>query len=328
MVDRKWRSVVASDITGSWDAVAKTVLAAVTSGQLAAAAAAEPYLRSVLTEQGLPNDPAGTVQPAMLAGIAPDGRDLGSLLEEGRIRALDRIGQGDPPTSALAQGLMRLQLITTTVLQDTGRTAVGVGVAVRSRVGYVRLLNPPSCSRCIVLAGKWFRWNQGFARHPKCDCRHVPSREDVAGDLRTDPSAYVQSLGISEQDRILTKAGAQAIRDGADLAQVVNARRGASGLSIAGARITDAERASLIGGTGQASLSTVEVYGRQLAVTTEGTTIRGVAGQRLASNGTERAPGSRYRSARAPRLMPEAIYQIARDRTEAIGLLRRFGYIL
>lgn len=37
---------------------------------------------------------------------------------------------------------------------------------------------------------------------------------------------YFNSLSAAEQDRLFTKAGAEAIRSGADLARVVNARRG------------------------------------------------------------------------------------------------------
>jgi hypothetical protein len=66
-------------------------------------------------------------------------------------------------------------------------------------------------------------------------------------------------------------------------------------------------------------LQTQRIFGRDLFTTTEGTTKRGVAGKVM-----EGLPGGR----KAPRLMPESIYQIAgRDRDEAIRLLRRFGYI-
>lgn len=58
------------------------------------------------------------------------------------------------------------------------------------------------------------------------DCIHIPCREDSADDLRTDPKAYFNSLSAAEQDRLFTKAGAEAIRSGADMARVVNARRG------------------------------------------------------------------------------------------------------
>jgi hypothetical protein len=75
------------------------------------------------------------------------------------------------------------------------------------------------------LAGKFYRWNEGFERHPQCDCRHIPTTENLAGDLTTDPMAYFDSLTPAEQDATFGAAGAQAIRDGADMGRVVNARR-------------------------------------------------------------------------------------------------------
>lgn len=37
--------------------------------------------------------------------------------------------------------------------------------------------------------------------------------------------------------------------------------------------------------------------------------------------------GRRYFQARAPRLMPEAIYEIAEDRADALRLLKLYGYL-
>src|SRR5690606_25895161 len=111
--------------------------------------------------------------------------------------------------------------------QDVARQSEAVAIAARPAVtGYVRMVNPPSCSRCAVLAGRFYRWNDGFQRHPRCDCRHVPTTEANAGDIVTAPRDYFDSLDAAEQDRIFTQAGAEAIRLGADPAQVVNARRG------------------------------------------------------------------------------------------------------
>lgn len=59
-----------------------------------------------------------------------------------------------------------------------------------------------------------------------CDCRNIPSAENRPGDIRTDPNAYFKSLSKDEQDRRFTRAGAQAIRDGSDIGQVVNSQRG------------------------------------------------------------------------------------------------------
>lgn len=165
-----------------------------------------------------------------------------------------------------------------------------------------------------------------------CDCRHIPSTEQIAGDLRTDPDAYFRSLTPAEQDRTFTRAGAQAMRDGADMGQVVNARRGAAGMSPAGARLTRAEQQMLQGGRDRGRLQTTSIYGRDLYLTTEGTTVRGVAGKQLAQRGGTSvgrdSSGRKLSRANAPRLMPESIYQIAGDdRAEAIRLLRLNGYI-
>ena len=151
--------------------------------------------------------------------------------------------------------------------------------------------------------------------------------EDVADDLRTDPQEYFDSLSPDDQDKYFTKAGAEWIRLGADIGQVVNARRGARGLSQPG-RLTAAEQRALRGGK-RGRLERVDVYGRQVAVTTEGTTVRGVAGKLLVeTGGTTRDPGARHRRARTPRLMPEALIELADgDRDEAVRLLRRFGYL-
>lgn len=158
---------------------------------------------------------------------------------------------------------------------------------------------------------------------------HVPSGEDTADDVRTDPKAWFASLSREEQDRQFTKSGAQAIRLGADISQVVNARRGAYGLTPAGARITAEEARALRGGRDRGRLQAVDVYGRQVYITTEGVTTRGVAGRRLGARetGAKRSNG-RYLSARPPRLMPESVLAIAGDdRDEALRLLKRFGYV-
>jgi hypothetical protein len=68
----------------------------------------------------------------------------------------------------------------------------------------------------------------------RCDCIHVPAAEDSADDIRTDPRGYFDSLNRAEQDKAFTVAGAEAIRAGADIGQVVNARRGMQTATIGG----------------------------------------------------------------------------------------------
>lgn len=327
---RLWRLVDPANIAASWGSLLPQALAALGTSQATAAASSGIYVDDVLEASGINPTAAGRVMPGAFAGIASDGRPLASLLLDPAINALTLIKQGTAPDRALASGRFQLDMITRTQVADAGRAADGVAITARRECrGYVRMVVGKTCSRCLILAGKRYEWNAGFKRHPRCDCRHIPVAEAVPGDVRTDPKAYFASLSKAEQDEVFTKAGAQAIRDGADMNQVVNARRGAAGLAPAGARLTADEVRMLRGGREIGRLEAMNIFGRDLFVTTEGTTTRGLAGTRLGAreNGAKRK-GGRYRSARPPRLMPESIYQIAgKDRDEAIRLLRRFGYI-
>ena len=114
--------------------------------------------------------------------------------------------------------------------------------------------------------------------------------EATAGDLTTDPRAYFDSLPATEQERIFTKAGARAIRDGSDIGRVVNARRGMN--------------------TAQSGrLARRKVAGQWVYTTTEATSRRGIS------------RGGRVR------LMPESIYQFADSREDALRMLKAHGYI-
>jgi hypothetical protein len=189
---------------------------------------------------GQPDDPAGTgAARERSPGVASDGRALDSLLDipaQGAVEVGWR--RGTAPDRALASRRVAAGACSReTTVQDAGRqAAVSAGSPPAPRVGgHVRMLTPPSCSRCVILAGRWYRWSTGFKRHPLCDCRMIPASEDAAHDLTTDSRAYFKSLSAAEQDKTFTKAGAESIRLGADINQVVKARRGALGLTPANA---------------------------------------------------------------------------------------------
>jgi hypothetical protein len=269
---RLWKLIDPTGIVASWGRLLPDALAVLGTSQATAAAGAGSYVDDALEAQGLAASAAGRVQPGAFAGIASDGRPLASLMLEPGIAALRQIKQGATPAHAMASGRFLLDLISRTQVADAGRVAVGTAIAARPEVrGYVRMIVGKTCSRCLILAGRRYRWNEGFRRHPRCDCRHVPVAEDVPGDVSTNPQAYFDSLDQAGQDELLGKAGAQAVREGADLAQVVNARRGMQ--------------------TADGRLYTTEAAGRR------------------------------------PRLMPEQIFRDARDRDDAIRLLRLHGYI-
>lgn len=222
-----WAQIDPAAIRASWAAsVGPAVLNLVTQAQTEAASSADAAVTSLLQAQGVSDVPTATVVASTLAGVASDGRDLLSLLELSNRAALRQVAAGRSVAQALATGRQWLDMTVGTQVADAGRVADGIAVTTTPTVEWVRMLNPPSCSRCVLLAGKVYKWNQGFERHPRCDCRHIPVTEATADDVRTDPKRYFDSLTAKEQNRVFTNAGAQAIRDGADISQVVNARRG------------------------------------------------------------------------------------------------------
>lgn len=295
---RQWRRLGEEDFDAAWPSVGGRLLTLTAAAQAAAAADGARYTAAAVSELGLPPAAAGEVDPQAFAGEASDGRPLESLLYQSVVAARVGMASGLQLPAALSAAEGVLDRIVRTQVADAARQASGVAIAARPGVtGYVRMLNLPSCERCAVLAGKWFKWNQGFARHPRCDCRHIPSSEDMAGDLRTDTRAAIEA----GQVRGLSGADTKAILDGADPGQVINAKRG---------------------------MYTADAFGRRLKATSEGITKRGVAGRRMRQFERDVAPGQRYRRSRVPRLRPEEIYrQAGEDRAEAIRLLDRFGYL-
>lgn len=297
-----WSKVDRSAIGRSWQALLPDLMVVLTAAQVVAARAADPYLAAVLAAQDLVADPDGEVNPRALAGVAADGRPLDTVLGAPVVSTFTTLGAGAPLPRAMAAGQATLDMVVRTQVADAGRVADQVAIAARPRVaGYVRMLTPPSCSRCVILAGRKYRYNTGFRRHPRCDCTHIPAVEDRADDARTDPRQYFDSLTPAQQDRVFTRAGAEAIRLGADPSQVVNARRG---MSTAG---RDPRTGKSVG-----RLAPETVFGQPTFITREGTTRRGLAGARLRGG---------------VRLMPEGILSWGLPRAETIRHLRSNGYI-
>lgn len=210
--------------------------------QLVAADVAANSVPEMLAEQGIPDAPVGRVNPHAFMSGASVADMAGSVATD---QALDRL--------------------VATLVQDAGRSASSVAVASRPNVtAHVRYLNPPSCSRCAVLAGRVYRWSDGFQRHPKCDCVMVPTTIRAAPGLISDPLLAFERGQI----RGLSVGQTRALEEGADVSRVINVNRGAAGLDASGATLS-----------------------------------------------------------RGGRLTPDGVYTIAKDRDEAIDLLRANGYL-
>lgn len=221
-VGRLWRRM-GEDFDASWSIVRPEMLSIVDLGRSAAVAQAVGYTSAVLQETNQRDAPDGVLNGALFLSTAPDGRDVNSLFDSAMTGAKSAVSRGATAEEALAQSGRWLTMASLTVLADTRREVYAADIVQRPDLGgYVRMLNAPSCSRCIVLAGKWFRWNEGFLRHPRCDCQHIPGAENVVGDERTDPYAAFRSMTEKEQDKAFGRIEARAVRDGADISRVVN----------------------------------------------------------------------------------------------------------
>lgn len=298
---RLWRRM-GDDFDVSYLSIESSLLEVVETAQVRVAGGAREYIPEVTGQVGLRvRDPQYEPRLSAWAGTAGDGRPVDSLLYGGVTAAKAAVKEGAPPAVALARGGRFLSQVVPTLLSDTARSVEQVEAKARHVGLFVRMLNPPSCGRCVILAGRTYSSSTAFERHPNCDCRHIPAAESVAGDLTVDPREYLD--GLSEQDLARTlgsKANAQAYLDGADQGQLINAYR----------RSGDVRPA--------------QMYGRNVKYTTEGGSRQGLAGRRMRQSGQF----GRDVSTSMPRLMPESIYKIARDRAEAQELLRLYGWIL
>jgi hypothetical protein len=332
----QWETMDPRNIGGSWAHIAPAVYLLVANAQANAAAEADPYLVKVAAANEAVSITEAPVSPAGFTGVASDGRTLQGALLTGPVTALQSISAGMPPADALLAGGAALKAMVTTQVADANRVATQLSMFMRTpdvlpdgvtkgpggRLFatdgkgrqrpyfrprfYVRMVNPGACNRCIILAGVRYRRAQAFNRHPGCGCTHIPVDENLDDVAPTDPKVFFDSLSPGEQDKKFGKAGAEAIRMGADMNQVVNARRGVSyaGVSADGTR------------RGQKLLN---------PYTTEGVTKRGLYG--VTQSSFKKTSESRYTRAATARLMPEEIIRRAGSREEAIRLLRQNAFI-
>ena len=206
--------------------------------------------------------------------------------------------------------LSGLDLFIQSEIIAAGADAASVEIAGGNEwTNYVRVLDLPSCDRCVILAGRIYRDLEGFPRHPKCDCQHWPVAswaEAEAAGLVTDPTVAFERGQIGGYRTLrdgsrrwvpsLSEADTRAVRDGADLQAVVNAKRGGGRRPV-----------------GMTNTVTAEIFGRTVKATLDGTTARSAW---------------RKKNPKLPiRLRPESIYEHAKDREDALRLLRLYGYL-
>jgi hypothetical protein len=321
-----WRRLDSGNISGSWAALMPDAVAALVAAETVAAELADPYLSQVLDNStaSAAIDVGGMVEPS------------GGLLYLPAIEAKTLIGQGLGVGTALRSAEQRLAMYTQTSVADTARSAVAAGMAARPHAaGYYRVLRPPSCARCAILAGRFYRWNAGFKRHPRCDCQHRPVNEP---DDRFEYDAHAAIA--AGQVTGLSKADLKAIVEhGANPAQVVNAKQAmynvgqfqatnaaTSRRSIGGARMLarSIDRTAGIDVTKQTYTNLT--FDRLTAAKYADMFRAGKTFTRTTRDG--RPQRYTYRFLRTPRPTAQQIIVSASSRSEAVRLLTNYGYII
>src|SRR5690606_19625451 len=141
-----------------WREVGGELTAGVQSAMQRAAQGGVEYVPAVLAETG--QSAAGLIPaaPAAFALANRNGMPVEDVLHTSVIRAKQAIGAGASVYGALLEARKFLDVAVPSLIADADRGAVQATMTSTPVAGYVRMLNPPSCRRCIPLAGKWFRW--------------------------------------------------------------------------------------------------------------------------------------------------------------------------
>ncbi|TWP47425.1 hypothetical protein FKR81_32450 [Lentzea tibetensis] len=293
-----WQQLGNGDLFAVWTGeVRPQVVATIDQAQAETAALAPLYVAAVLATAGSISAPVAALVTVAFAGVAANGLPLGLVVDFAFRRYQQALAAGMPPSEARAIGLARLLTYVSTETADAGRLAHAAAALAEPEIaGYERIVALPACGRCILLAGRLYLYSTGFLRHPRCDCQIKPVtwkqwRDDRP---RNHPRALFDAMTPAQQNKAFGVGDAEAIRAGADISRVVNARRNA--VYVAGSH----------------------------EYTREATTVRGI-GHQLGELGKQ--PGRRYQSARTPRPTAAQLVNTARDRDELITQLRRFGYL-
>ena len=281
-----------------WDGVSlalPSLADIVTEGQYEAAVRAGEFMPLVLEAQGgvltEEMNPAGYLSPTEYVEYG---------LSTGPAKALQAKANGASDEYMDALTTFMLNRFTRTLVEDSGREAVlGQGLVEPGVTYYYRKLQTPSCNRCAILVGRPYKKDASFLRHPQCDCQSIPAVDrDPTEDFNIVEAIRKGSVTGFNKDEIDA-----IVNQGADINQITNAKRN--------------------------KLYTADLFGQKVQARREGSTVRGLAGQRLkAKYGAEKVQGNRYRVSRVPRMTPKEIYKQADNQTQLVSMMRENGYIV
>lgn len=212
LVLREWRKLSHSgDWLASWQVLLPRAVAMVSLAQMRAASMGAESVPAVLEEMG--DEPGSLhVVPRAFAGwMQPDASPYQVPLAEALLTApVVRARQ----FGALESGAWMLSALTQQAVAAAGRGATQAEIASRKDVEAVFVEPGGACQRCAVLVGKRMPYHAEFQRHPRCDGQIMAINLN-----RPNPVSEFSVDEITD----LTRWQRQAIADGADLNQVLNA---------------------------------------------------------------------------------------------------------
>ncbi|MGW5635706.1 VG15 protein [Streptomyces sp. NPDC003832] len=218
----EWAKVRPEHVARDWARLLPAVTAMVQRGQLHAAEGTHTFMRELLGPDAVRGN---QIVPEQFASQTPDGRDAMKLLAQAAPRSISAQRRGFSARAAMARGAALLNMVVRTVVADTGRQADQAAMVANTEVnGYVRVVELPACSRCIILASRVYSVSTGFLRHPNCDCTMEPvTSKNTPTPL--DAEDLYESMTPAQRRKVFGEAGTKAIDDGARISSVVNARK-------------------------------------------------------------------------------------------------------
>lgn len=224
VADRAVEEAARAGRVGGAAAISASALA-IMQHQGAVALEAPSAAVAMLSEQGLKVPAEGFLQPLAFVTPAESLEAMIRSIEADIATEITKAAAEVEEAAELASEALftdwRFERLVESMVQDAARDAQSVDIVTRPWISHVRHLVLPSCSRCVQLAGRVYKWSVEFQRHPGCDCVMVPTT--VANDSLTYDAGQ---LALDGQVTGLSKADRAAIELGADFNQVINAKRG------------------------------------------------------------------------------------------------------
>lgn len=208
----------ARDWAEEWARLVPRASAVVAASQLGAARDGAASVAAVLEQSGFPERQLAVANPAGFMGwMQADSGEMVPLTQALAtapiVRAREAAGSVE---DRLLAGRSVLEALAQTAAADAARHAATAQGAATEWTKCMFYEPPPMCQRCAVIVGREYPFGTQFSRHPRCDGQVMCiSQRDYQRDIYSLTPDDITDLNRWQR---------QAIEDGADVNQVVNAQ--------------------------------------------------------------------------------------------------------